>query len=296
MVARVVVGYDGSPAAGVAVDWAARTASRRGIPLEVVYADLPGLASGPVGAYAGIPASGDEMSRLVADDGAARARKLVRDVEVTSRVAVGGAAGALVEASRQASLVVVGNRGHGPLAGALLGSVAYAVTSHAHCPVVVVRGDGIAEPGPDRPVVVGVDGSQGTSAALRFAAGTAAALRAPLTALSAWTPARSDPWAQEYWALTDAEAQVDLRPVARRACEQVVADAVAEASAFRPALTVRGVVTEAAPAVALADASRAAALLVVGARGHGGFAGLLLGSVSHTVIHAAACPVAVVRA
>ena len=112
---RVVVGYDGSAQAGLAV---------------VVAAEVPG----------------DEFSRSPDVDRAAR-----RWAESVASDAVD----VLVTASGDAALLVVGSRGHGSFTGALLGSVAYALTSRSSCPVVVVRGEGSLTPGAGHPVVWG---------------------------------------------------------------------------------------------------------------------------------------------
>lgn len=141
----LVVGYDGSAHSEAAVDWAAMEAGRRGTGLTVLFAaDSPGLPAGPALPIPDLL----EWAREVAQGGAVRARKAEVDVEIVARS--GSPARALVEASMTAELVVTGSRGHGGLAGALLGSVAFSVTAHAHCPAVVVRGDEstLAGPGP----------------------------------------------------------------------------------------------------------------------------------------------------
>lgn len=290
----VVVGYDGSPHAGAAVDWAATEAARRGVGLHVVYAaDYPGLVPGPVSASPWLPERAVLAAQEVTDEGVARARKTAGDVEVTSATMVGSAAGSLVDAARNAGLLVVGTRGHGDLLGALLGSVAFSVSAHAPCPVVVVRGDGSSTCGPGRPVVVGIDGSAPSEAALAFAARVASETSAPLVLLAAWHPAARQTWEAEYW--TAIELGEEPRSSARRAAEDVVGEHSERVRRDYPDLDVRTTVVAGPAGRALADASASAGLVVVGARGRGGFAGLLLGSVSHATIHSARCPVAVVR-
>jgi nucleotide-binding universal stress UspA family protein len=171
--------------------------------------------------------------------------------------------------------------------------VAFAVSSHARCPVVVVRGDGTTVPGPDRPVVVGIDGSPAAAAALRFGARTAAETSAPLVLVGAWHPPAGDTWEAAYWVtMTPGEG---AGAAAERATQDVLDRARDVARDAHPGLEVRTEAIGGSAGRVLADASKGAGLVVVGARGRGGFSGLLLGSVSHAVIHRATCPVAVVR-
>lgn len=291
----VVVGYDGSAHAGAAVDWAAAEAGRRHLPLHVLYAaDYPGLVPGPVGGSPWLPERAVEAAEEVTAEGVARARKTAPEVQTTWATMVGSASGTLVDASARASLVVVGTRGHGQLAGSLLGSVAFAVSAHARCPVVVVRGDGATSPGPDRPVVVGVDGSPAAAAALDYAADVAARSSAPLVVLAAWQMAAAETWEAAYW--TSVEPGSEPGEAARRAAVDVVDGAAARARDRHAGLQTRTEVVDGPAGRALSGASSGAGLLVVGARGRGGFTGLLLGSVSHAVIHGSSCPVAVVHA
>jgi len=284
----LVVGYDGSAHSEAAVDWAAMEARRRGTGLTVLFAaDSPGLPAGPALPIPDLL----EWAREVAQGGAVRARKAEVDVEIVARS--GSPARALVEASMTAELVVTGSRGHGGLAGALLGSVAFSVTAHAHCPAVVVRGDESTLAGPDHPVVVGIDGSPASQAALHFAADAAARSAATLTVVTAWHSSIRDSWGDDYRSAIDPSGPPEQ--AARQAAEQVAHTAVTAARNDHPQVAVESRVVNGRPGQALANASEGASLLVVGARGRGGFTSLLLGSVSHTVIHSAACPVAVIH-
>jgi len=289
----VAVGYDGSPSAAPALTWAAAEAERRGTVLTVLHAmDGFGASAGMCAAAPELPAEAGVLARQIARDGVARARAGGHEVPVRAVTRLCDAATALVEASRTADLVVVGNRGRGALAGALLGSVAFTVSAQAHCPVVVVRGDGLRRPDPDHPVVVGVDGSPGAAAALRFAARLADRSGAVLRVVSAWTPPEALATSVAYGAALDA----GLADESRRCAERDAAEAVARVREELPDLVVDQRVAQEPARLALARGSEAAGLVVVGARGHGCVAGLFLGSVSHGVIHAARCPVAVVRA
>jgi nucleotide-binding universal stress UspA family protein len=135
-------------------------------------------------------------------------------------------------------------------------------------------------------IVVGVDGSDDSKVALRWAARQAELTGAPLLAVMSWhVPAMS------YGAAIPALNGYDFVSGA----EQVLADAVREVAEAHPSVTVSTSVVEGYPAPALLGAASEAALLVVGSRGHGSFTGMLLGSVSEHCVTHALCPVVVVR-
>ena len=134
-------------------------------------------------------------------------------------------------------------------------------------------------------VVVGVDGSEGSKDALRWALGYARLAGASVHALTAWQYPPSYAWAP---AIFD---QADLEGDARAALKQTLEDVVATEGP----VTVQTQVVQGPPALALLRAAADADLLVVGSRGHGAFAGMLLGSVSEHCVHHATCPVVVVH-
>ena len=158
--------------------------------------------------------------------------------------------------------------------------VAVGVAAHSVCPVVVVRGTEGQHDQP-RPVVVGIDGTPLSEAAIAFAFEAASARRAPLVAVHTWAGS------------VIAEL-VDWRSAAVEA-EEELAERLAGWGAKYPDVAVRRVVGRASAARALLDLSTQAQLVVVGSRGHGEVAGLLLDSVSNALVHAAGCPVAIVR-
>lgn len=283
----IIVGYDQCEHAEIALEWAAREAALRAVALEVVTTSVPtGGTVWPEGAFDVMSESALGLAQATAEEGAKQARLISPGVPVRASSMVGSPAGALVEASEHAAMVVVGTRGHGEFAGLLLGSVAFAVTAHAKCPVVVVRGDQ-SPAGPDRPVLVGVDGSEGSLDAVGYAARAAAAHGAELRLLTAWLPQSS----QAMGYLT-ADYPPDL---AERHAEELLAEAAERAAQEDPAPQVIRQACEGLPGEVLSVASEQAGLVLVGARGHGGFAGLNLGSVSHTLIRRSGCPVVVVR-
>src|SRR5436309_642081 len=187
--APAVVGVDGSPDSRVAAGLAAGEASRRGLPLRLVHGVQPPAAYS-FGALVAIDL-GAVLRDLRAMPQAVAADLRIRypDLEMTIEVTAGDPAGVLIEESRTATLVVVGSRGLGGIRGMLAGSVSAQVAAHAHAPVIVVRPPAPDQPEPDRPdggVVVGVDGSPGSTAALEFAFDEAEAHGGDLVAVYAW--------------------------------------------------------------------------------------------------------------
>jgi nucleotide-binding universal stress UspA family protein len=284
---RVVVGYDGSKHARAAVEWAAAEAARRHGRLEVTCVlDNGGLLMPD-------PAGWTEMAveggRQMATEAANVVRQTWPDLQVDAVGQAGRAAAVLIDVSRTADLLVVGKRGRNPLAELVLGSVAERLAARAHCPVVVVHGDAAVHPGPDHPVVVGVDDSDDAGRALDLAAGWAHDAGAPLTVICAWTG--SDAW--EHHVFT-ARQRTELDAGAKAAAQDAVDAAVARAQEGNPDLRVTGSVVPGVPAKVLTVLSEDAGLLVIGSRGRGAFAGLMLGSVSHALLRTAPCAVLVV--
>lgn len=295
----IVVGYNGTPDSADALKFAAAEAVRRDCPLTVASAIVvPATLGDPAGLAMMVGNDLAESAATIAEAGARKARELgVRDVRTVSDTR--SIANQLVDLSAGADLVVIGSRGHGQFASALMGSVSYAVTAHAKCPVVVVpvAAHGCAATGTGHPVTVGVDGSANANQALAFAADWAARASAPLRIVSAWlTPTMS---ASDL----DAEAVPRLRDACQLAAQEIADQARAAVAASHPGLVVDVRVVEGNPAAVLADQTRGVdggpsecGLTVVGSRGRGGFLGLLLGSISHSVLHDSRTPVAVVRA
>jgi nucleotide-binding universal stress UspA family protein len=284
-----MVGVDGSPQSETAALFGAFAAKRRRLPLLLVYGyvdAIPHLAYGWTQQRELAAAVRDDARRMLADM-ELRAHAAHPGLTVRSTLVAGSGASALVELSRAASLVVVGARGHGGFAGLLMGSVGAQVVAHAHTPVVVVR-PAVADLA-SAPIVVGVDGSPGSDRAIGFAFEEAAYRGVGLVTLYAWwmlprhnlgptTPRHYDP------AQAADEAQ------------RMLAEAVAGWAEKYPDVRVDRVARHHTdPALALVEASQTAAMVVVGSRGRGGFASMLLGSVSRTVVTHAQCPVAVVR-
>ncbi|MFE9775299.1 universal stress protein [Streptomyces sp. NPDC005931] len=284
----VVVGVDGSEPSLHALGWAADEAARRGRSLRVVYASLWERYEGGALAREVGPAGGPVRAEDVVAAAARRATARQPDLKVTTEVVPEEAEYVLVRESRAASTVVVGHRGRGGLAEAVLGSVGPTVAAHAHCPLVVVRGDVDRDDVTRRPgrgrIVVGIGEEAETAAAVRFAAEEALLREVPLEAVRAWRrPAHgraADASPAHAAGLTPEERAVRTLRAALREVPS--------------GLEVRRGVVEGPARHALVDASRDAALLVVGVRHRGGHHGARLGRVAHGVLHHSACPVAVV--
>jgi nucleotide-binding universal stress UspA family protein len=287
----IVVGVDGSPAAWRAGAWAAAEAARAHVPLRLVHCCALGVVRQP----RHLPPPPAYRTAVLAqgrhwlNDAARRVRACAPDVALSTDMRAGLPADVLIDESRTASLVVVGSRGTGGFRELLLGSVAVALAAHGHCPVIVHRGtdaDGQAED--VRPVVVGVDGSPLSDAAVGFAFEEAAARRAPLVAVHTWLDVNT----AGMWA--GLPTMIDW-PTVQADEECVLTQKLARWQKEYETVPVRTVVLRDRPEHALQARSAHAQLVVVGSRGRGSLAALGLGSVSNALLHTARCPVAVVR-
>jgi nucleotide-binding universal stress UspA family protein len=275
----VVVGFDSSAAAARATDVAAQEASALGLPLQVVH-----VYSWPIlyASLANIPFAAEQWrpapeAVAAAESTAARLRAAHPGLSVSVSVPVGRGGEQLVAASRQASLLVVGDTGARGPSGLLTGSVTPYVTAHSHCPVMVIR-NAAPDGRPGGEVCVGVDGTPSSLDALRFAADWARRRGATVRALHAVGPQSFNEPAPEFGDQTLAEVRL----------HDWVSEALGDDAMVDSAIVRRD------PAGALVAASTAARLVVVGSRHRGELASMVLGSVGHALIRRAACPVVVV--
>jgi nucleotide-binding universal stress UspA family protein len=280
---RVVVGVDGSEPSLAAVAWAAEEAELRGATLEAVlawtYLDQPGD-----GTFRPDYTESDARQFLEAAlDQALGHRGAPSAARVEPVLVCDNPARALLGRSDGADLIVVGHRGRGGFAGMRLGSVSQNVASHATGPVVVHR----PVPPASGRVVVGASHSANGRLALAWAAEEAARRQAVLEVLHAWTsPVVAYPAGVSFdqTLVNEVEAATD------ESLKALVDDVLGP----DPGTTVETRLVEGSAATALIDRSAHVDLVVVGTRGRGGFRALLLGSVSHKVLHHAAGPVALV--
>ena len=282
---RIVVGMDGSAGALRAAEWAAQESTLRGRGVTLAYAVVPVVAGGAFGL--GVPPRLDliedmrtsataELTRIAAD---------LDCTDVTVQVEVGTASGLLLMASDTAELIVLGSRGHGGFTGLLLGSVGTQVASHASCPVVIMRD----APRTDaKDVVVGIDGSPHSLAALEFAFNEASRHGWNLIAVHAWD-------VPSYDLILSPDGPIPL-PLENVADEEVrlAAEVLAGFVEEYPDVAVSERLVRSPAVQAILDNSTNAALIVLGTRGRNAFVGALLGSVSNGVLHKAKAPVAII--
>lgn len=286
--APIVIGYDGSPGSVSALHWAAAAAVRAPAPLRIVEAFEIVIVTRPTPGHV-VPLEAVRTHRQKGlDEVAASIREQYPGLRVETSLVGGSAPKTLVDAARDARLVVLGSRGLGGWSGLLVGSVAVQVTTHAECPVVVVPHDQQprGEEGPT--VVVGIDGSKDSARAIDFAFDQADALHGEVVAVHAWT--------SPFLTYADGASmlQFDEEKI-REESRLLVAESVAGAAADHPDVNWTTELSPGSAAPALVRRSASADLVVVGSRGRGGFTGLLLGSVSQSVLHHTHCPVAIVR-
>lgn len=285
----VVVGFDGSDAARGAVQLAAAEAQARSVPLRIVVATTIVATDFGYGTADTIDPGMMDAIRV----GAQREVAAVVD-DVTGQFPglavhgiadVGSAAAVLLDNSTDASAIVVGSRGSGGFLGHLLGGTARQLASHSPVPTIVVR-----RPTPvgDR-VVVGVDGSADSMRALAYAFDFADRHHLDLTVMHTWDV----PPIGALTGVPGPESADQIRSMADDEARWAAEELVGFSEHF-PSVAVTQKVLQGSPVRVLVAESEQAALLVVGSRGRGGFLGLLLGSVSHGVLHHASCNVAVV--
>ena len=289
----VVVGVDGSEQALVAAQWALDLAGRRNLPLEVVHSwsvPLPPVGLGPT--PVGLTDDGmQDAAQSVLDDAVATLADTAPEVSVSGNLYAGTPTSALLDASERAAVVVVGRSGLDRVTEFILGSVTQQVVAHASCPVAVVpfvEHDGDDAGVEAGRVVVGIDGSELSVDATRVAFEEASTRHVGLTLLHVWnSPSVDTSGLVVPSSFTLQEAHSDeLR---------AMAETVAGLAEHYPDVHVEQRLRQGRPAKALAEASKGAELVVVGSRGHGGFASLMLGSTSRSLLHHTFAPVLIVK-
>jgi nucleotide-binding universal stress UspA family protein len=264
----VVVGVDGSPTSLAAVLLAASEAVLRERPLRVVHA---------MDHFAGPPP--DVTPEQLLEEAVGAARDATPGLAVTGDVVNGRPTAVLVDESRHAPLVVIGDRGLRRLAELVVGSVAVHLVTQASCPVLVVRGD----PARAGDVLLGVEDPSTDDPIIEFAFQEAALHGAAITALHASTHAGGTlrhPTGHDVHEADEA---------------RLLAEALAGWQQKYPDITVHRAVVHEDTREALIEASRRARLAVIGAGSRGALTGLLFGSISQAVLRHADCPIVVVR-
>ncbi|RZL82345.1 MAG: universal stress protein [Rhodococcus sp. (in: high G+C Gram-positive bacteria)] len=287
----IVVGVDGSESASAAVAWAARAAAALSLPLHIVtVVHIPAF-------YYTEPYLAESFKEELEDTakgrlGSARvhAKQTVDEpLDITTEQHEGKVSQTLIELTANAHMVVLGSRGHGEFTGLLVGSTTSAVAAHGHCPLVVVRGRTLdGQPPTEGPIVVGVDGSESSKAAVEVAFEQAAARGASLVAVNVWSDVSVQP-------SLGASPEDPLWSSIQTGEEVVLSERLAGYQERYPDVTVERVVARDRPVRVLSEFAEKAQLIVVGSRGRGGFKGMLLGSTSNALLHTADCPVMIVR-
>ncbi len=286
----VVAALDGSAHEDAVVAWAAAAAARHGVRLDLVHVVEVGVSLTSYDMLVSeAPRFGEQLeaaARDRLDAVAAQVRDRYDGLEVEIHTPVGSPPAVLVAMSEHAT-VVLGAVSQSRLHRLVLGSTALAVVAHSHGTVVVVP-EAMPPVQPHR-VVVGADGSEPGARAVAHAVAEAAAAGGTVTVVTAWTVE-----------VDDGIVVTEPGPRAQRVEERLLEatrTAREAAQAKHPEVPVEVVVRRGRAADTLLGVADeiGADLVVLGSRGRGGFAGLLLGSVSRTVVQQAKTPVAVIR-
>lgn len=270
--APVLVGVDGSRGSLRALRVAAAEAVLRELPLRLVHVANADTRGG----------------RTIVAEAYVYALRRHPGLAIDPQVVRGQPGPVLVDESARAALTVLGRRGHSAAAGPLAGSVSVHVACHGQGPVLIARGDRY-EPAPNRCVLVGVGGSAGRDAAIEFAFEAAALRGRPVQPMLVWAyppPAGRGASAPAGQSIIDAE----------RAATEDLDAALAGWQHKYPDVPVRpALVRSRHPARALLAASIGADIVVIGRNRRGQVRNLPGGSVGHTLVHHANCPVALVN-
>ncbi|MBS1905348.1 MAG: universal stress protein [Actinobacteria bacterium] len=280
MTETIVVGVSDAPVAERVMDWAMARAAELSQRVQLV--SVVGGAVGTLG-EGGPLAEATAAARSFLEKHAQQHAE--RGIEVGLRVEVGNPIERLVALSEGAALLVIGSDYQGGPSPSVRGFHGVRITAGAKCPVVVVPDFDLAE---RTGIVVGVDGSESSESALRFAAAEADRRREPLTAVSVWTPLT----APGYGLVSYAQSYLDTM---QTDTEEILAIALAGLSTDYPDLTIIPVVERGYPSRVIDDLAAAASLCVVGSHGRGAIRRFLLGSISQEVLGHPATATAVIR-
>ncbi len=284
----ILVGVDGSPESEAAIRWATGEAVLRDQPLTLMHAIPPLRVSWPV-AY---------LEGSFIDSQEASAREAIENAQKTVQASAGesqpppvrtemrhtDAASALVSASRDAYMTVVGSRGMGAVGRAIIGSVSSGLVHHGHGPIAIIHTDEAQMPDSSSPVLLGVDGSPSSEDATALAFDEASRRSVDLVALHAWSDVGVLPVLGMDWHRYEDEGH------------EILAERLAGWQEQYPDVHIQRRIVCDQPARWLVDESQKAQLVVVGSHGRGGFSGMMLGSVGLKVAQAAGASVIVVRA
>ena len=258
------------------------------LPITLLHAVAPVVVGWPVGRlYTDMPGWQKDNGQQVIDQALTTLSASLGESEppeILTELVYSGVVRALVDASKDAWMIVAGSQGMGALSRLLLGSVTTGLVHHARCPVAVIHSDEGGVPDSNAPVLLGVDGSPASEAATAMAFEEAARRGAGLMALHVWSDVAVFPVLGMDWRDREGQGQ------------EVLAERLAGWQERYPDVRVERLLFCDKPSHWLLEQSERAQLVVVGSHGRGGFPGMLLGSVSSAVAQAARVPVIVVRA
>ncbi|MFI5797894.1 universal stress protein [Streptomyces sp. NPDC051677] len=298
----ITVGLDGSPESLAAADWAAREATQREAPLCLVHArdSLGSLYTPFMGASApGVLEAQRDWAAHLLREAQSRLTERHPDLRITARQAEDEAVPALLAATEDTELLVLGSRGLGTVAGFVVGSVALAVVARTERPVVLVRAGEHAEDEhlpdatgavssntPYRDVVLGLDLEEPGDAVVEFAFEAARRRAAGLRVVHGWNPAA----VYGYGAVLDSGLNAELAEETRHG----LSDLLRPWNDKFPGVEVRAQAVVGSAGRHLVHASRDASLVVVGRKRNHALVGGRIGPVTHAVLQHASVPVAVV--
>ncbi len=283
---EIVVAVDGSPASDTAVVWAAHEAAMRHAPARLIHVVQPVVVTWPIppmqtgltewqeqNAHHLLTGARDRFAQCAGDQAPA----------AETEVSYANVIPALVDASKEAQMIVVGSRGLGAFGRLTLGSVSTGLVHHAHCPVAVIPVGGTGPVNAKAPVLLGIDGSPASETATALAFEEASRRKVNLVALHAWSDVAVFPALGMDWHEFEDEGR------------EVLSERLAGWQERYPDVRVQRRLVCDKPGRWLVEESEHAQLVVVGSHGRGGFAGMLLGSVSTAVAHGAKAPVIITR-
>lgn len=281
MSTQIIVGVTEAAVSRRAIDWAVARAVARRQSIELL--SIVGGAIGSVGEGSVLAAAVAATEEMLAEE----SQRIARDgLVVTTRVEVGDPVSQLIEASANAALLVIGSDYRGPGQGPARGSHGIRIAAGSHSPIIVVPDFDVD--GERSGVVVGVDGSPVSEAAIAFAAAEADRLNEPLTAVIVWTPIvapRSAPTIRNH----------EYREGMERQAREALSLSLAGLRGQYPGLQIEEAIAEGYPSAIINELAQSARLAVVGSRGHGVIRRFLLGSISHEILQRLATVTAVVR-
>ena len=283
---RIVVGVDGSAASDASVRWAVTESVMRKLPITLIHVVAPTPIDSTMAPNGTIPPLRLDQARQVIEHSRQIAAELTdrQQPPAHGEIAYASVISTLIDASKDAHMIVVGSRGLDAFNGYRLGSVSAGLLRHAHCPIAVVHDPELGNESisDTSPVLLGVDGTPASEAATAVAFDEARRRQVSLVALHAWSDVGVFPILGMDW------------HVYRDQGQEMLGERLAGWQERYPEVQVQQRLVCDVPARWLVQESTKAQLVVLGRHGRGGYPGMRLGSVSSAVAQSARVPVIVV--